>query len=151
MKIATALRAACLLGPLAFAGCAGPVPLEEYRPVVDPARTDMSRFERDLAECRQIALRVEADLRRRRDRQRSENIVTGALIGAAVGTAIGSGASDQGDWIAYGAGYGAVAGAAATDRDYGRDRVVYEPRRIVDRCVSDRGHVLLNDVPGQRG
>ena len=60
MKIVTALRAACLLGPLAFAGCAGPVPLEEYRPVVDPARTDMSRFERDLAECRRIALRVEA-------------------------------------------------------------------------------------------
>jgi len=33
---------------LGLAGCA-------YRPIVDPKRSDMARYETDLAECRQIA------------------------------------------------------------------------------------------------
>ncbi len=33
---------------LGVAGCA-------YRPIVDPKRSDMARYETDLAECQQIA------------------------------------------------------------------------------------------------
>jgi len=41
------VRVALLLGFTA-AGCA-------YRPVVDPKRTDMAKYETDLVECRQVA------------------------------------------------------------------------------------------------
>ena len=41
-------RLALVAIALGLAGCA-------YRPIVDPKRSDMARYETDLAECRQIA------------------------------------------------------------------------------------------------
>src|SRR2546428_13153174 len=54
---------------LGLAGCA-------YRPIVDPKRSDMARYETDLAECRQIA-------------EQAPGPGTGAAVGAAVGYGIG--------------------------------------------------------------
>ena len=41
-------RLALVAIALGLAACA-------YRPIVDPKRSDMARYETDLAECRQIA------------------------------------------------------------------------------------------------
>src|SRR2546423_15428276 len=56
---------------LCLAGCA-------YRPIVDPKRSDMARYETDLAECRQIA-------------EQAPGPGTGAAVGAAVGYGVGQG------------------------------------------------------------
>lgn len=124
----------------ALAGCAELEPLAEYRPVVDTKRTNTVRFETDLNECRDIALKVEADYKKRQGEQFAVNLITGILVGAIAGAAIG----DNSNSIATGAAIGGVAGAAANDYTY--DLVKYGPRRIVDRCMADRGHKILNDI-----
>jgi len=113
-------------------------PLTEYRPVVDPSKSSPARFEQDLAACRSIALQAEAEYKRRQDEQMGQNIMAGLIVGAIAGAAIG----DSGNYAAAGAAYGAGAGMAATDTElaYGG------PRRIVDRCMADRGHVILSDL-----
>jgi len=121
-------------------GCAELEPLTEYRPVVDTKRTNMVRFEKDLNECRDVALRVEADYKKRQGEQLAQNLITGILIGVIAGAAIG----DNSQSIAAGAAIGGVAGAAANDYTY--DLVKYGPRRVVDRCMADRGHKVLNDI-----
>jgi outer membrane lipoprotein SlyB len=123
-----------------LSACVQAEPITEYRPVVDPGRTNAAKFEKDLQACRAIAVRVEADYKKRQEEQMAANMMAGLLVGAIAGAAIG----DSGDYIAAGAAYGAAAGAATND--YGYDLVKYGPRRIVDRCMSERGHVILNDI-----
>ena len=55
-------------------------------------------------------------------------IKTGALVGAVVG--------DSSDWAKTGAVYGGVSGVATTDSEI----AVGGPRRIIDRCMTERGH-----------
>ncbi|MFC3086766.1 glycine zipper family protein [Tabrizicola soli] len=131
---------------LALTGCAEIEPLTDYRPVVDPSRTNQARFERDLEACRAIAVQVEADYRQRQEEQMAANIMAGLIVGAITGAVVGSGSGYQGELAAYGAASGMAAGAAATD--YTHDLVTFGPRRIVDRCMTERGHVVLND-PGR--
>lgn len=128
-----------LLAPLLVAGCVQE-PLSEYRPVVDPGRTNAKKFESDLAACRNVAIKVEADYKKRQEQQLVGNLIAGLIVGAVAGAAIG----DSGDAIAYGAAAGAAAGAATNDYTY--DLVKFGPRRIVDRCMAERGHKVLNDV-----
>src|SRR5207247_10492659 len=64
-------RLALVAIALGLAGCA-------YRPIVDPKRSDMARYETDLAECRQIAAQAPGP-------------GTGAAVGAAVGDGAGQG------------------------------------------------------------
>lgn len=123
-----------------LAACEPQVPLADYRPIVDPGRTNSAKFEKDLTACRQIALQVEADYKERQQKELAANIVAGLILGAVVGAAVG----DSGDWAAYGAASGAAAGAASGD--YTHDLVKYGPRRIVDRCMAERGHAVLNDA-----
>lgn len=136
----TRLLALPLLGLLA--ACARPEPLYAYRPVVDPGRTDMSRFENDLAACRNIALQVEADQRTRANAARGGNMLAGALTGAALGALAGTGSGNQGNLIKAGIAAGTVSGAVANS-----DPASMEPRRVVDRCMRERGYTLLNDMP----
>ena len=44
--------------------------------------------------------------------------------------------------------YGAVTGMAsgAANNDYSHDLVKYGPRRVIDRCMADRGHRILSDL-----
>ena len=144
MKTSSTPRAFGMIAILAIAGCAELEPLTEYRPVVDPERTNMPRFERDLAACRAIAVQVEADYRQRQQEQMGANIMAGLLVGAITGAVVGSGSSYQGELAAYGAASGMAAGASATD--YTHDLVTFGPRRIVDRCMAERGHPILNDA-----
>jgi len=106
---------------LGLAGCA-------YRPIVDPKRSDMARYETDLAECRQIA-------------EQAPGPGTGAAVGAAVGYGVGqvfartTGARNPN----YGARGGAVLGAAGGASHGARDQ-----RQIIRNCMSGRGHAVLN-------
>lgn len=132
-----------ILAPIVFcalAACDAPVQLADYRPVVDPGRTDMARFESDLVACRTIATGVEADYRRRQQEEAGRNLLVGLLVGAIAGAAVGG----NSDWAAYGAAAGAASGVAAGD--YTHDLVTYGPRRVVDRCMVERGHRVLNDA-----
>lgn len=144
MKIPSTARALGLFGMAAVAGCAELEPLTEYRPVVDPERTNMPQFERDLEACRAVAVQVEADYQKRQQEQMGANIMAGLLVGAITGAVVGSGSNYQGELAAYGAASGMAAGAAANDYTY--DLVTYGPRRVVDRCMAERGHTILNDI-----
>ena len=129
--------------PVVLAGC-GVEPLVEYTPIVDPYRTDMNAFNKDLVECRSVALSVEADYQKRQQEQALSNALAGALAGAITGAVVGAGSDYQGDLAAYGAAAGASAGLASND--YTHDLVKFGPRRVVDRCMAERGHKILNDV-----
>lgn len=117
-----------------------PVTLADYRPVVDPGRTNAAKFERDLVACRAVATQAEAEYKERQQKEMGANLIAGLLVGAIAGAAIG----DSGSWAAYGAASGAAAGVAATDTELAHGG----PRRIVDRCMVERGHRVLND-PGK--
>ena len=119
-----------------LAACAQP--LTDYRPVVDPAQTDAAKYEADRTACLAIAESVQKEYRRRATEQAFANALAGALLGAAVGASVdGVSAGD-------GAVYGSIAGPAAGS-DYG-NLVRQGPRRVVDRCMNNRGHRILADI-----
>jgi len=70
--------------------------------------------------------------------------MAGLLVGAITGAVVGGGSNYQGELTAYGAASGMAAGAAANDYSY--DLVTFGPRRVVDRCMTERGHTILNDI-----
>ena len=139
IQLPLALRATAM----AVAACEPVQPLQEYRPAVDPAKVKPAKFERDLEECRSIALQVEADYKQRQQKEAGQRLVGGLVAGALLGAAVGTRSVTQGDMIATGAATGAVVGAGSGD--YGHDMVTYGPRRVVDRCMTGRGYTLLTD------
>jgi len=132
---------------LVAAGCQDVAPLAEYRPIVDPGRVDVASYETDLSECRNLALNVESEYRQRRQQELGQNLAAGIVAGAITGAIVGNntyGGHHQPNFITYGALAGAAAGVEAGD--YTSDFVRYGPRRVVDRCMNNRGHELLNDI-----
>jgi hypothetical protein len=119
----------------ALSGCVQT--LEEYRPVVDSGASNSGRYDGDLAACYSIAKKAEAEYQKRQQDELGANLIAGVLAGALVGAAVG----DNSDWAKTGAVYGAAAGAANTDTEM----AVGGPRRIIDRCMTDRGHRILSD------
>jgi len=105
-----------------LAGCA-------YRPVVDPKRTDMAKYETDLVECRQVA-------------EQGPGAGAGALVGAGAGYAVGqvfartTGRSN----VANEAGRGAAVLGAASGAGAGAKN----KRQIVKNCMIGRGHAVLD-------
>ena len=106
----------------AIAGCA-------YRPVVDPKRTDMAKYETDLVECRQIA-------------EKGPGAGAGALVGAGAGYAVGqvvaraTGRANVANEAGRG---GAVLGAAG-----GAGAGAKNKRQIIKNCMIGRGHAVLD-------
>ncbi len=135
----------CFLGvlSLSIAGCAMQ-PLSEYRPVVDTKRTDMSEFESNLADCRAIAIDLQKEYEERQANEFMANLITGAIVGGIVGSIAGDSGHHQGRYTRAGAFTGAL--ASASDNAYSEDIVRFGPRRVVDRCMSDRGYRILNDL-----
>ena len=125
------------------AGCSPPS-LATYEPVVDPYSTDMAAFQPDLVQCRGIASEVKTKYEKQASQQAATNLLVGAASGALVGAAVGTGSANQGNLIANGAAAGAAGGAAAGS-EYA-NLVRYGPNRIVDRCMTNRGYKLLNDI-----
>ena len=110
-----------VLAAVAVVGCAG-----KNKPVIDPAGVDMVQYEKDLAECEQIAQQVE--------QKAGEQAVGGALITGAIGAVLGGS-----DGAAKGAGVGAIGGAARGARETGRERAT-----VVKNCLRNRGYAVLN-------
>ncbi|HYN13168.1 MAG TPA: glycine zipper family protein [Burkholderiales bacterium] len=111
-----------VLGCVVLSGCA-------YRPIVDPARSDMARFESDLAECRQIA-------------EQAPGPGAGAVVGAAAGYAVGQVAARATghSGVANEAGRGgAVIGGAKGAGGGARSK-----RGVIRNCLTGRGHAVLN-------
>lgn len=133
-----------LLVATTVAACEAPQQLTDYRPVVDPAKSDPGKFENDLVACRNIAVQVEAEYKKRQQQEAVAGLIAGALVGAATGAIAGGGSSHKSDYILTGTAIGAAGGAASGDHTF--YLVKYGPRRIVDRCMADRGHTILNDI-----
>lgn len=135
---------ACLITTLT--ACEAPDQLTDYRPVIDPGRTNAAKFENDLVACRNIAVKVEADYKKKQQNEMVAGLIAGALVGAATGAIAGGGTGNKSDYILAGTAVGAAGGAASGDHTY--DLVKFGPRRIVDRCMTERGYAVLND-PGK--
>lgn len=129
------MRTAIILTAALGLGACATQDLAEYRPVVDASGPG---YERDLAECRVIALNAEAEYRERQQAEMGANLFAGLLVGALAGQAIGGNSG----YTAAGAAYGAGAGLAATDTELAHGG----PRRIIDRCLAGRGHRVLSDL-----
>ncbi|MCC6864516.1 MAG: glycine zipper family protein [Rhodobacteraceae bacterium] len=144
MKNSSTAQIFGLLALIAIIGCTGPGPLTEYRPVVDRERTNMAQFESDLDTCRTIAMQVEANYSKRHNKQMTTNIIGGLLGGAIGGLIFGIVINDPMS-IVGGAIYGGISGATK-ESDYTHDLLEFGPQRIVDRCMTERGHTILNDI-----
>jgi hypothetical protein len=107
---------------LVAAGCA-------YRPVVDPKRTDMAKYETDLVECRQVA-------------EQAPGAGAGAAVGAVGGYAVGqvfaraTGRAHHANESGRG---GAVLGAAG-----GAGAGAKNKRQVIKNCMIGRGHAVLD-------
>ncbi len=124
--------------------CVEPELLTDYRPVVDAKRTNIVEFDNDLNECVELALGVEADYKKRQEEELARNLVAGLIAGALTGAVVGAGSDYQSDYVAIGAAAGMASGAEGGDYNY--DLVNFGPRRIVDRCMVERGYSVLNDI-----
>ena len=130
-----------ILGAVA---CDPVAPLTEYTPIVDPGKVSAARFQKDLVECRNLALQVEAEYKAKQEKEATQNLLAGMLVGALVGAAVGNNSGYQHDYITA----GALAGAsgAVGSGDYTYDLVTFGPRRVVDRCMTGRGYNILSDI-----
>ena len=127
---------------LLLCACGQMPSLVDYRPVVDPDRTNMAKFEVDLSDCRAIAVQVQQDYQKRQGDQMMIEILSGAVAGGIVGNSLGN-VQNGGQ---KGAAIGALVGSQNTDYSY--DLVTFGPQRVVDRCMTNRGYRILSD-PGR--
>ena len=143
---------AALTAPLAFAGivtlplvvaaCGYQPSLGDYLPVVDSYNTDMAVYEADRGQCVAVAMQAHAEYERQQRAKRESNLTVGLIVGAIAGAAVGSVTGDAGDGAVVGATLGGLEGGLAeTDYD-----PVTSPRKIVDRCMKNRGYDILSDM-----
>ncbi len=107
-----------------LAACGTRPSLVDYRPVVDSYNTNMATYEGDRTQCVNVAMQAQAEYDRREKEQRQSNMTVGFIIGAIVGATLGT----------------LEGGLAETDYD-----PMTSPRKIVDRCMQNRGYEILND------
>ena len=129
-RAATPLALAGLVTlPLALAACGYQPSLGDYRPVVDSYNTDMAAYEADRGQCVAVAMQAQAEYERQQRLKRESNMTIGLIVGAIAGAAVG---------VTLGALEG---GLGETDYD-----PVTSPRKIVDRCMKNRGYEILSDL-----
>ncbi|MAC07616.1 MAG: hypothetical protein CMN38_03665 [SAR116 cluster bacterium] len=107
-----------------LAACGTRPSLVDYRPVVDSYNTNMANYEGERTQCVNVAMQAQAEYDRREKEQRQSNMTVGFIIGAIVGATLGT----------------LEGGLAETDYD-----PMTSPRKIVDRCMQNRGYEILND------
>jgi outer membrane lipoprotein SlyB len=119
---------------LATALCvgAGPTAGADYRPVVDMQGHTEVAYDRDVAECQQMARTA------RDNTSEAEGAGVGAAAGGAGGALLGAIGGDP----LLGAGVGALAGLVGTG---GYEEVTTEKREetIVRNCMRSRGYSIL--------
>jgi len=108
----------CLAACIFTAGCAS-------KPIVDTYNVDMVQYQKDLAECEDIATQVEA----------GEITAKSAAFGAGVGAAYGV----IGGGVGTGAATGAVSGGAG-----GLLKSDNEKAKVTRNCLRYRGYAVLN-------
>jgi len=136
------LGVAVIAVTIGLAGCGYQPSLSDYRPVVDSFTTDMAAYEADRGQCVSVALQAHAEYERQQREKRESNMTIGLIVGAIAGAAIGSASGDAGDGAIVGGTMGALEGGLAeTDYD-----PVTSPRKIVDRCMKNRGYEILSDL-----
>jgi hypothetical protein len=115
-------RLLLMLSPLALmlhlAGCASD-------PIIDTRNVDMVQYEKDLADCEQVAEQVDT----------GGKAAKSAAAGAAVGAALGAIWGDVGSSAAAGAVSGGSGGLLSADE---------EKARVVKNCLRNRGYAILN-------
>ena len=136
------LGVAVIAVTIGLAGCGYQPSLSDYRPVVDSFTTDMAAYEADRGQCVSVALQAQAEYERQQREKRESNMTIGLIVGAIAGAAIGSASGDAGDGAIVGGTMGALEGGLAeTEYD-----PVTSPRKIVDRCMKNRGYEILSDM-----
>ena len=129
-RAATPLALAGLVTlPLTLAACGYQPSLGDYRPVVESYNTDMAAYEADRGQCVAVAMQAQAEYERQQRLKRESNMTIGLIVGAIAGAAVAG---------TLGALEG---GLAETDYD-----PVTSPRKIVDRCMKNRGYDILSDM-----
>lgn len=127
-----------------LAGCAAGPRMAAYRPVVDTAGHDPLQVDADAAHCRAMAQQTQAW----RDIQSSDRRIAGAtLVGALLGAAVGAASADgwsghQGDFTRWGAGIGAVHGAAWGGGDVAVAVAAYKD--VIRSCMAHRGYLVYD-------
>ncbi len=127
---------ALLLVPVLLSACATDPRL--YEPVVDPVSKD-AKYSYNLSECRRLGTQASIDYSNDASEQMAGAMLLGAVLGAAVGAAAGGS-----DYAGSTAALGMAVGANSVDLDH----VAEGPNRIIDRCLENRGYVVLSD-PGK--
>ena len=129
-RAATPLALAGLVTlPLALAACGYQPSLGDYRPVVDSYNTDMAAYEADRGQCVAVAMQAQAEYERQQRAKRESNLTVGLIVGAIADAAV----CDT---------FGALEGGLAeTDHD-----PVTSPRKLVDRCMKNRGYKILSEL-----
>ena len=124
-------------------GCTGAQVLGDYRPAIDPQKTNLVKFETDLGACREIAFAQYEKYRKEALNQAFASALagalTGALTGAIVGDAYGHGSFGARTGAKLGAVYGVTASAWTADPKAAS-------ARVIDRCLTQRGHTILSDL-----
>ena len=120
------MRKAILAAVCASALAGGCTTTDEI--IIDTKGVDMSRYQQDLAECRNLAGQVKTG--EKAARGAASGAVVGGLIGAAVGNS---------DDAKSGAGVGAVSGGAR-----GVSQGEREEQQVVKNCLRGRGYRVLN-------
>lgn len=104
----------------------------DYRPVVDMKAVDRVAYQRDLAECKQYAAKVDS----------GGSALAGALLGglggAAVGAATGAVYGQAGTGAAAGATLGGTSGVVG-----GAVSAQQAQETIIRRCLAGRGYTVL--------
>ena len=95
------------------------------KPIIDPAGVDMDQYERDLADCEQVATQVDTE----------GTAAKSAAAGAAVGAALGAVWGDVGSSAAGGAISGGAGGLMSADN---------ETATVIKNCMRNRGYAVLN-------
>lgn len=95
------------------------------KPIIDTAGVDMDQYERDLADCEQVATQVDT----------GGAAAKSAAAGAAVGAALGAIWGDVGSSAAAGAVSGGAGGLFSADE---------EKAQVVKNCMRNRGYAVLN-------
>jgi hypothetical protein len=126
MRIAAIATAAAILAG-GLAGCA-----ETYQPIVDRQGIDPAAYERDLAECRDYARRVDPG------RSAAKGGLIGGAIGAAVGAVVGALTGNIGQAVAIGAAGGATGGVIRGGVQGGARQ-----KRVINGCLRGRGYRVL--------
>ena len=95
------------------------------KPIVDTYNVDMVQYEKDLAQCEEIAEQVAS----------GEITAKSAAFGAGVGAAYGVVGGDVGNAAAAGAISGGAGGLLKSDN---------EKARVTKNCLRHRGYAVLN-------